>query len=111
MNEESKQPQPNQPVGKNKSPALPLVIGFIPSVLVLAVFAIATNSPGNEWVGDHWHTFFGTVGVARGGGCFVSSRMLFRFKTKLVIVGAVVLLILNLLISLFLGCVAAWQGV
>jgi hypothetical protein len=108
MNEENGSPEPS-PNGGPQFPTLAFALGLIPSVLLFAAFTVAANGFSKYWVGRHWHAFFGTVCTASAVSCFISSRMLFR--SKFGVVATVILLLFNLAISLFLGCVAAWQGV
>ena len=107
MNEENGSPEP-PPNGGHQSSALAFALGLIPSVLLLAAFTITANGFSKYWVERHWHAFFGTVCIASIVCCFISSRMLFRSKFAIVV--TVLLLLFNAAISLFLGCVAAWQG-
>jgi len=82
---------------KLKSPALALVIGFLPSALILAIMPTATGGKVSVdllMVGC-------VVGIIC---CFTSSFMLFRRRTKLAIFGGVIFLLLNAVISLFFGC-------
>jgi uncharacterized membrane protein len=99
--------QPPEAPKQNKSPLLPLLLGFTPSIIVLAIVGTAKNGG----------IFDSTQGLFMWLGCFitiicclVSSMMLFRRDTKSAAVGAVLLFFLNGFIAFFLGCGAMLTG-
>ena len=74
-----------------------LFLAFVPSALILFIIQLR--------VGDD-RGFLGIAFVLSVICCFASSFMLFRRGTVWSIVFGVIFLLLNLLISVFLGCVS-----
>ena len=84
--------------------SLGLILGFLPTALVLVVVASASSKsppPG---------LFLGLL-IISVACCFVSSALLFQRKTTLAILGGVLFLILNAVLSLFLGCAVLLSGI
>jgi hypothetical protein len=110
MSDEPNQTQSTAPDGKKKSPALALVIGFLPSVLILSFLTLASSGYGNDmstqisssvfWLG------FGISLIC----CLASSFTLFRRNTALAIFFGILFLLLNGAIAFFFGCAAVLNG-
>jgi hypothetical protein len=84
-------------IKKKRFPALALIIGFLPSIAMMALFAYAEkhNLTTKMLVAE---CVFGVL------CCFVSSFLLLLRKTVLAIVTGVLLMLLNGAISFFFGC-------
>ncbi len=95
MSNQSDPIQPNEPDKKKKSPALALVLAFLPSVMILAILPFARNANPS--------TALLIAGfVISVVCCFTSSFMLFRRGTGLAILGGIIFLLLNCVVSFFL---------
>src|SRR4051812_1690850 len=94
-------PIQKQTDGRNWVRIAGLFLAFIPSALILFLIK---NSNANNLKNTVAAAFTFTVICS-----FASSFMLFRRGTVWSIVFGVIFLILNLVISLFLGCVAAFS--
>ncbi len=95
---------PATPAPPRRSPTMALLIGFAPSVILLAGITIATTAPlSNDasavllWLGSG-------VSVLC---CFTASILIFSRKTGAAIFWGLVLLLLNGFIAFFLGCCAS----
>jgi len=101
---DSTQP-PLLPVDKprSKSPALALVLAFLPAALVLVIGT--TSGQNGPRAGVLW-----SISAVSAMCCFVSSFMLVRRKTGWAIVLGILFLLLNMGISFFVGCVALLKG-
>jgi hypothetical protein len=98
-------PPPLVPVDqpRSKFPVLALVLAFLPAALVLV---IGTTSGQN---GPPALVLWSTAAVSVVC-CFISSFMLIRRKAVWAIVLGIVFLLLNMVISFFVGCVAVLKG-
>jgi hypothetical protein len=110
MNDEPNQVQPNKPNGNTKSPALGLILAFVPSVIVLSTITFGADSllkktPDATGRVILWAACFASVVC-----CFVASFVLFRRKTAYAVFGGIVFLFLNAVISFLFGCAASWHG-
>ena len=85
---------------------LALVIGFLPSLTLLSVWAIgaAFHIPDRQGRLLLW-----AVCCLSCACCFIASFMLFRRRTTLAIIGVVILLLLNAFIAFFSGCLASLE--
>jgi hypothetical protein len=93
-------PSPASP--RNLAPAL--VIGFLPSALLLG--AIAVSSAG-KLSGSDADAMLWFCSIASVVCCFVASFMLFTRKTAGAVAGGILLLALNGFIAFFFGCCAS----
>jgi hypothetical protein len=86
-----------------RNPALALIIGFIPSALILGAIGVAsaTNLGKQESDALLWVCSFVSVLC-----CFGASILLFSRKTGGAIAGGVLLMLLNAFIAFFFGCCA-----
>ena len=82
-------------------PVVALLLGFLPTALVLAVVAIDKNPSSTLLI-------LGAIGTLVC--CFGASLQLFRHSTALAVVAGVLLLLLNGALSLLLGCGAILSG-
>jgi amino acid transporter len=114
MSEEQHVPQPSPSNDsdqrpKQKSPALALVLAFLPAAIFLWFSqGPGRNAPQHE-VRRHTAMLLGASSVVSFVCCFVSAFMLFARRTALAMGVAVVFLILNFLIAFFLGCIALFK--
>ena len=92
------------PSGPKSSPVFALSLGFLPSVMLLLLFAIDPR-------GKSPPALLLLLCLASVIFCFVSSRLLFKRKTSLAVTGGVLLLLLNGFISFALGCGAVFSSV
>ena len=93
----------DEPAEQKKSPALALMLGFAPAVLLLAAFAIAVAFK----LKDSQTMTLLLLMVGGGLVCsFTASHMLFRRRTGLAIFGGIFFLLFSLSIALFVGCCA-----
>jgi predicted permease len=94
------QPDSIPPTGldhRKKSPALALLLAFLPSAMILAILPFARNTNPS--------TALLIAGfVISVVCCFTSSFMLFRRGTGLAIFGGIIFLLLNGVVSFFFGC-------
>ena len=101
------EPKPDTQSAKPKSPLLALVLAFTPSVVFLAFITFIRNGVAPVSLKP---ILFAIAGLSLGC-CIASSTMLLKRRTPLSIIGGLVLLVLNTLIVLFLGCTASISGV
>lgn len=80
-----------------------LLIGFVPSVILMVASSLADYSALLARI------VFILACVGGMACCFFASRSLFKRKTSLAIAGGVVLLVLNVLVSMFAGCAALFS--
>jgi len=93
----------NEPIKPKRAPVLALILCFTPAVLVMAVFATAAAFD----LSSKKSAGLLMAAVIAGLPCaLTASVMLFRRKTGFAILGGILLLVLNLCISLFFGCLA-----
>ncbi|MBI3879515.1 MAG: hypothetical protein HY301_05565 [Verrucomicrobia bacterium] len=85
------------------SPALALILGFVPAALGLLLMA---SNPGKKELVPL------LIGLAVGSlvCCLASSLLLFRRHTGGAIAGAIVFLLLNGFIAFFSGCLALFSN-
>jgi hypothetical protein len=86
-----------------RSPALALIVGFLPSVLVLATIGVASSTNLGKQESDALLWLGSIVSVFC---CFGASIALFTRKTGGAIAGGILLLLLNAFIAFFFGCCA-----
>src|SRR5205809_6999967 len=94
------EPGPSHQTQTTKSPAIPLVLAFLPSVLFLTLLTVSAafkwnNPPASLLIAGC------IIGII---GCLTSSYMLFRRGTALAIFGGIVFLLLNGVVSFLFGC-------
>jgi hypothetical protein len=77
--------------------ALPLILAFVPSVLALVIAMIGPNK-------HEMAAFCVPAAIVSVGCCFASSFMLFRRKTRAAIVTGILFILLNLAVTIGLGC-------
>ena len=99
--------EPNAPIEpdiEKESPAMPLALAFLPSVLVLlfATFQSKHHDPPT--------VLLMAMCLISVGCCLTSSFMLFSRGTVLGVLGGILFLLLNAVISFLLGCVALASG-
>ena len=97
MNNETSHSRGPDQQGNKKSPLWPLLLAFLPAVMVLALWPPKPN------IRREMYTVACSISVVC---CFISSFMLFARRTGLAILAGVIFLLLNALIALFFGCVA-----
>jgi multisubunit Na+/H+ antiporter MnhG subunit len=85
---------------------LGLMLGLLPTVIALVLAKSASASTKDPSPG--FYVVFLAISVAC---CFLSSSLLFRRKTVLAILAGVLFLILNSVVSLFLGCAVLLSGI
>jgi hypothetical protein len=88
---------PPLPEPPRKPIALPLTLAFVPSVLALVIAMIGPNK-------HEIAAFCVPACVVSVGCCFASSFMLFRRKTRAAIVAGILFILLNLAVTIGLGC-------
>jgi glycerol-3-phosphate acyltransferase PlsY len=88
----------NDPISqKKKSPAVALLLGFLPTAIILGFRMVHPNISRTTII---------VACVVSVLCCFVSSFMLFARGTGLAILAGVIFLILNGFIAFFTGCLA-----
>ena len=102
MSDEPNQSRPGEPE-KKKTSALALPLALVPSVLILILFTFFGS--GNPPM----ILFFAMCGASIVC-CFASAFMFFRHRTFVAIFCGILFLILNGVISFFLGCAAIVSG-
>ena len=95
MNESSTPPALPEPT--RKPIALPLILAFVPSVLALVIIGISPDKHQTA-------AFCVPAAVVSFGCCFAFSFMLFRRKTAAAIVTGILFILLNLVVTIGLGC-------
>ncbi|MDR3405246.1 MAG: hypothetical protein P4L99_22315 [Chthoniobacter sp.] len=95
---------PNASPVVRRSPTVALIIGFVPSALILGTIAVASwaNLGKQESYALLW-----ICSVVSVLCCFVASIMLFTRKTGGAIAGGILLMLLNAFIAFFFGCCAS----
>jgi hypothetical protein len=88
---------PTEP--KKKSPALALLLAFLPAAMLMLLGAMNLGQNPEK-------SLCMTACLLSVVCCFISSFMLFARRTGLAIAVGVLFLILNGLIAFFMGCVA-----
>jgi len=106
MNSAPPQFPPDKPPTPKKSPALALILGFLPSVLLLGIFAWFSRPAADGKLEAVPLLIALVVSV---GCCFSSAILLFSRNTGLAIAAGVIFLLLNGAISLVFGCGAAFS--
>jgi hypothetical protein len=103
MNEAPCQIRSNEPNGKNKSPALAIILAFIPSLLLAGTVMPFQRDdvPKSVLIIE---SIFSLI------CCFTSAFLLLKRKTVWAIALALVFVLLNGLISFFFGFFAALYG-
>jgi len=98
---------PMEHATKSQSVAPALLLAFIPSVCLLIAFAVFA-SESNAKIVEPWLPWAAVLlALVCGCYCFISSFLLFRRNSVLIVsVGILFLLLLNGMISFFFGCVA-----
>jgi len=94
---------PPPPLQK-RTPALALGIGFLPSIMLMGVFAI---SAGASLSRENTSTLLWMASGASLICCFTASALLFSRKTGPALLGGIVFLLLNGFIAFFCGCCAS----
>jgi hypothetical protein len=87
-----------QPEKSKKSPAVALLLAFLPTAIMLSLRVLRPNIS---------NTMLIVACVVSVICCFVSSSMLFARRSGLAILAGLFFLLLNGLIAFFLGCVAS----
>jgi len=87
-----------------RSPAVALVVGFIPSALILGAIAVASSTNLGKQESDALLWICSVISVFC---CFGASIALFSRKTSGAITGGILLLLLNAFIAFFFGCCAS----
>jgi hypothetical protein len=87
-----------------RSLTLPLIFGFLPSVLLMAAIGIATTTPLGR---EESEGLFWVASIVSVVCCFGSSIALFTRKTGGAIAGGILLMLLNGFIAFFFGCCAS----
>lgn len=95
--------------GSARSPGLALVIGFLPSAIVLLCLTLSSYFPSMS--NDVTRALLIAACVGSLVCCLTASIMLFKRKTGAAIAGGVVLLLLNGFIAFFCGCASLLIGV
>jgi len=90
---------PPLPKPPHKSIALPLVLAFMPAALILGL--VSFNPPPG-----HIQAFCLPAALLSLGCCATSSIMLFKRNTTAALIFGILLALLNVVISLGLGCLA-----
>jgi hypothetical protein len=90
-------PPPAPDLPRTKPIALPLILAFVPAGLVLVI--IGMNPDKHQMA-----AFCIPAAVVSIGCCFASSFMLFSRKTTAAIVTGILFVLLNLAITIGLGC-------
>jgi hypothetical protein len=85
------------PAGNSKSPALALILAFLPSAMLLVLLPALNQSQPPTWL------FILCCGVSVVC-CFSASFMLFSRRTGLATFGGVIFLLLNAFVSFLFGC-------
>lgn len=91
------------------SPALALMLGFAPTVIVLLLVMISTTGAGNSL--PNWKSLPIVLCGICAFCCFTSSFLLFQRRTAMAIVGGLLLMLINGCIAFFFGCVAFIGGI
>lgn len=83
-----------------------LLLAFIPSGFLLVAFAVFASESNAQFVEPWLPWAAALLAVVCVGCCFISSSILFRHNTGLIVSIGILFLLLNSLISFFFGCVA-----
>ncbi|MGI8965505.1 MAG: hypothetical protein ACR2H1_05375 [Limisphaerales bacterium] len=102
MENEPHPSESEEPGAPKKVPTLALVLAFVPALLFLVFLTFIRNE---ILIVLSKPVMFAVAAVSLIC-CVTSSAMLFSRRTKVAILGGIVLLILNTLIALFFGCTA-----
>jgi uncharacterized membrane protein len=97
---ENNSPEPQKP---KSSPLIPLLLGFTPAAILIAV----VNGVGHMVSNAEQNEVLWVACVVSIICCFISSGMLFERKTGGAIAGAFLLMFLNAFIAFFFGCCAS----
>lgn len=89
---------------EKESSAMPLALAFLPSVMVLLFFTFQSQHHDPPTV------LLMAMCLISVGCCFTSSFMLFSRGTVFGVLGGILFLLLNLVVSAFLGCLALASG-
>lgn len=103
MNSETPPPNDSSPdnePNEKRSPALALVIAFIPAAMFLGLVTLKFNVSQDALM---------VPCIISAICCFVSSFMLFNRQTSVAIGVAIIFLLLNVLIAFFFGCAATFK--
>jgi hypothetical protein len=100
MTEDPNNLEPNKPANKSSNRAIAgLILAFMPSAIMLTLGGVTAFRDGHS-------NLFLIAAIVSVVCCFTSSFLLFRHKTTWAIVIGVLFVLLNAVISLFLGCAA-----
>ena len=82
------------------------MLAFAPTAMVLAIIGLDLLAEAKKFTLPQSPGWVALLCVVCGICCFTSSVMLFRRKTGLAILGGILFLLLNGLITFFFGCTA-----
>ena len=88
---------PPLPEPPRKPIALPLILAFVPAALSLVIFGLNLDK-------HQMAAFCVPAAIVSLGCCFASSFLLFRRKTSAAIVTGILFILLNLVVTIGLGC-------